>query len=486
MGLTLRIENESNLPDGGPLSVSVSGKRGIDIGRDTHLDWTLPDSSRYISGKHCEVRYSEGGYWLYDVSTNGTFLYGSEGRLKGPHRLRNGDRLQIGHYIVAVSVDGEEAAPAAQAAPTAGPAGYHELWNSSSDAAPPVDPSQVRAPREHPAPVRPDFLDWAIDVPDPVTPPRAAPRPPAAPAAPATNDFDWAYSAPKPAPPVEPPPEVPSPRRPTWVSNEPDGPWGAPAAPPAAEEPPPMPAAPAPPPAAAAAPAEAPPAPAPPSFAAAPPSFAPAPPSVAPPPSFAPAEGGQPALARGLARGAHVPEDVFAQRDPDQLAEQLGGLMLLVVENVRQLLNARGQAKRLARSANQTMIQALNNNPLKFSPTSEDALRIMFGPPTRSYLDAHRSLEQSFDDLKTHQLKTYSAMQQALRMLVADLDPQAISAETEEDRGIASLMGSRKAKLWDIYVARWQAKARRHEGGMIDVFMQYFAECYDRGGPETP
>jgi type VI secretion system protein ImpI len=77
-------------------------------------------------------------------------------------------------------------------------------------------------------------------------------------------------------------------------------------------------------------------------------------------------------------------------------------------------------------------------------------------------------------------------MQQALRMLVADLDPQAISAETEEDRGIASLMGSRKAKLWDIYVARWQAKARRHEGGMVDVFMQYFAECYDRGGPEAP
>jgi type VI secretion system protein ImpI len=474
MGLTLRIENESNLPDGGPLSVSVSGKRGIDIGRDTHLDWTLPDSSRYISGKHCEVRYSEGGYWLYDVSTNGTFLYGSEGRLKGPHRLRNGDRLQIGHYIVAVSIDGEEAAPPAQAVAAAGPAGYHELWNPSPDAAPPVDPSQVRAPREHPAPVRPDFLDWAIDVPDPVASPRAAPRPPAAPAASAANDFDWAYSAPKPAPPVEPPPAVPNPRRPTWVTNEPDGPWGAPSAPSDAEEPPPMPTAPAPPPAAATAPAEPPPAPA--------PAFAPA----APAPSFAPAEGGQPALARGLARGAHVPEDVFAQRDPDQLAEQLGGLMLLVVENVRQLLNARLQAKRLARSANQTMIQALNNNPLKFSPTSEDALRIMFGPPTRSYLDARRSLEQSFDDLKTHQLKTYSAMQQALRMLVADLDPQAISAETEEDRGIASLMGSRKAKLWDIYVARWQAKARRHEGGMADVFMQYFAECYDRGGPETP
>ena len=79
MGLTLTIENETSLPDGGPLSVSVAGKRGLDIGRDTHLDWTLPDPTRVISGKHCEVRYRDGGYWLYDVSTNGTFLNGSDG-----------------------------------------------------------------------------------------------------------------------------------------------------------------------------------------------------------------------------------------------------------------------------------------------------------------------------------------------------------------------------------------------------------------------
>src|SRR4029077_13841618 len=33
MALSLRIENETQLPDGGPLSVSVTGKRNIDIGR---------------------------------------------------------------------------------------------------------------------------------------------------------------------------------------------------------------------------------------------------------------------------------------------------------------------------------------------------------------------------------------------------------------------------------------------------------------------
>src|ERR1700730_10261587 len=110
MALRFTIENVPNLPDGGPTSFTVTGKRSVDIGRDSHLDWTLPDPTRFISGKHCEVRYKDGGYWLHDVSTNGTFLNGSSQRMAVPHRLRTGDRFTVGHYIVAVTVDGEGAA----------------------------------------------------------------------------------------------------------------------------------------------------------------------------------------------------------------------------------------------------------------------------------------------------------------------------------------------------------------------------------------
>jgi type VI secretion system protein ImpI len=176
-----------------------------------------------------------------------------------------------------------------------------------------------------------------------------------------------------------------------------------------------------------------------------------------------------------------MPADVFANQGPEQLAEQLGLLMRLVTENVRQLLNARLQARRLARTANQTVVQAVDNNPLKFAPTTEDALRIMFGPPTMSYLDGRRAFEQGFDDLKKHQIRTFAAMQQALAMLVEDLDPEAIEHETAPDKGITALVASRKARLWDTYVARWDTKKRRYEGGLVDVFMDYFADCYDRG-----
>jgi type VI secretion system protein ImpI len=430
MTLTLRIENLTTLPDGGPLSVSIKGKRGLDIGRDQYLDWTLPDSSRFISGKHCEVRWHDGAYWLHDISTNGTFLNGADSRLKAPHRLRDGDRFTIGQYIIAAAMDDEIVEPN-EAAPAHMPSRDENLWDGGPDAADPIDPRQLKGPHDA-VPVRPDFLDWAVDVPAPA----ARPVPSAAVSVSsvrrmpvATEHDSWAEGPP---PPPAPQPEVipvPSPRRPG--SGEAKQPWSVP---------------------------------------------------ESDPPVTSQRSVDTDEMARFVqlvARGAGLPDDAFAGRDPAELAEQFGRLMKLATDNMKQLLEARQQAKRLARSPNQTTVQAINNNPLKFAPTPEDALRIMFGSQNRSYLDSERAFAQGFDDLKKHQIKTYTAMQQAVTLLMRDVDPATIEATSPSDRGLAGIVGSRKARLWDVYVARWQAHAKRHDNGILDTFMDYFARCYD-------
>ena len=202
MTLTLQLVNETTLPDGGPVSFRISGKRGIDIGRAAHLDWTLPDPTRYISSKHCEIRYQDGGYWLHDVSTNGTFLNGADNRMHAPHRLRNGDRFQVGHYIVAVTVDGADEVIDEVVRGTAPPPVHvsndQELWVNQGDIPPPIDPKQLR-PTRHSAPVHPDFLDWSADVPDPFHergPDFSAPSSKKTTPAPALSDMDWAEGPP--------------------------------------------------------------------------------------------------------------------------------------------------------------------------------------------------------------------------------------------------------------------------------------------------
>jgi type VI secretion system protein ImpI len=485
MALRFNIENESSLPDGGPVSFTVTGKRTVDIGRDRHLDWTLPDPARLISGKHCEVHYRDGGYWLHDVSTNGTFLNGADQRMRGPHKLRSGDRFIVGHFIIGVSLDAIEgeavdsrAANAASATPR--PADYAELWNVDGDVAPPVDRQQLRTPREAARPVNPEFLDWAASVPEPDTG-RARRSPFRAKDDRHEADMSWASGVRPAAPVAEPPPAVPSPRRPVWTDEESSwtdkrrgGPgriapeqafseqpssqqrWREPSA--GMVEP------------------------------------LPTPPEKAPSRIFSRDDGALPSNAaspdaghaeasefsRQLAKTIGLPENFFANKDAAELGEQVGAILHITVGSLMELLQARNQAKQMARSANQTTVQAVENNPLKFSPTPEDAMRILFGPPTQSYLDARAAFAQAFGDLKSHQLKTYVAMQQAVVQLVASLDPTSLAREIEGGR--SSWFGSGKSKLWDAFLVRWTSLLGNDSSAPVDAFMRHFAEFYDRGG----
>ena len=126
------------------------------------------------------------------------------------------------------------------------------------------------------------------------------------------------------------------------------------------------------------------------------------------------------------------------------------------------------------------MVRAIENNPLKFASSVEEALAIMFGGPTGQYLGARATVESSFSDIKTHQVLTYSAMRDALDVLFDDLAPEKLDSSVKPDQGLGRLVTSRKAKLWDIYVDRWRAKTKRADGRLLEAFMALFAEAYDR------
>ncbi len=461
MPLRLTIENMDRLPDGGPVRVQVQG-RGLDIGRDQHLDWTLPDPSRHVSSKHCEIRFRDGGYWLHDVSTNGTFVNGAQFRLDAPHLLRNGDRLSIGQYIVAVEIDGQEAASAVQSASPPGAQNAADLWGASGDVAAPDDRRDYAPERARQA--APDFLDFAAGLaPAELSSPASA-RPAAEFAAPAFGSSDdWLRGDIAPPLPIEPvAPVAPTPRRPGpprpapafAAQKPPEAVVGAPAI---REE-----------------------------LGAAPPQEdAPAP--SRPPASFAgDAPAAPPDILLRIARAAGVPERVIADRDPAALADEIGAVLRLVAQNLAQMLSSRSETKSLVRSSSRTMIRAFENNPLKFTAAPEEALAIMLGPPTRNYLDARATVERSFADLKAHQLQTYGAMQGALEALFEDLSPERIDASVEADRGLAALVVSRKAKLWDVYAERWRAKTKRSDGRLLEAFMVLFAESYDRLQQKEP
>lgn len=392
MKLTLRIENFDSLPDGGPLEFSATA-RGFEVGRDSAMDWSLPDPSRHISSRHFEVTYRDGQFWLNDISTNGTFTYGASMRVSSPFALTHNERLQVGQYIIRVLIADPAAALFTPMAPPAS-----DPWSLVPNPAP--MPQVMPPPNRPSAALAGQFGDSFVENPRPVTlPPEEPIAPPAAPMPPMAPRSAEPFAA----PPVSVPP---------------------------------------------------------------------------PPPKPAPAEALP--LLDAICKGAGLPAGSLSQVDVAQLGEDIGKSLRIATEQMMALLGARAAAKQFVKSASRTMIGGLNNSPLKFKPNATEALTAMFAQKSESYLGAVAAFGQGFDDIKRHQTAVYAAMQPALARLLEDLSPESI-----EERSTGGIMSSKKARAWELFVERWDAKTHPYENGMLDVFLAYFSDAYDDAVKKT-
>ncbi len=131
-------------------------------------------------------------------------------------------------------------------------------------------------------------------------------------------------------------------------------------------------------------------------------------------------------------------------------------------------------------------MEAVDNNPLKFLPTAEDVLRVLLGPPTRSYLDLDRAMDETFRDIGRHQIASYAAMQVAVKRIFDDLAPAAIEAAQPEESTLGNLLKGSKGRLWDTYKERYAARSEPHDNGIVDLFILYFGDAYERAASRAP
>jgi type VI secretion system FHA domain protein len=177
-----------------------------------------------------------------------------------------------------------------------------------------------------------------------------------------------------------------------------------------------------------------------------------------------------------IAAAAGLPEGSLSRGNPLETATEIGRALHAMSEELSTLLQARAVARRSVRSGQVTMIGREDNNPLKFMPTPDQALSAMFGPPRPGFQRGGEAIRAAFADIKRHQYATHAAIQPALARLLEDLAPETIEARVKS----SGLLQNRRAKAWDVFVERWDAKAQSHENGMLDVFLAYFAEAYDQ------
>ena len=408
------------------------------MGRAEGNEWVMPDSERLLSKRHCQLVYDAGtGAWeLHDLSTNGTFLnQGAEPIGKGACRvIRHGDRIKLGLYELDVILDDHDNDHARAMSGRGGDRASHSYGDDAMRE--PIGPRSER-------PFGDGASRWSdsrsvLDVPNaPILPPDFDPL------APSSEPFSG---------PTHPDhvPALQSAFRPQPVAVIPDD-WDA----------------------------EAPPSPQPQAQVPRPPQKSMSQEDAAPAPSkqervpIADAAGEE-RLVAAFFRGVGLDPAKLPQ--PEKTLEHVGAAVRATVSGLRQVLIARASIKDEFRIA-QTLIRAKGNNPLKFSLNDDDALATLIGQ--RGGMAPEDAIAEAFADLRMHELATVSAMQEAMRVLLAQFEPDSIERKVKAN-ALDIHPAQRKARAWEIFVQQHRSVTQALADDFDSVFGKAFARAYEQ------
>ncbi len=463
-----------------PLTLTLAGSNGretrtigrgtLSIGRAPGNDWVLADPERQLSKTHCVIAAAGGRYVLTDLSTNGVFVNGAPQRVPrdGQVELTDGDEFRLGEHLIQVAETKAATAPgvpfaAAEFPPD--PLGDDPLGGD------PLDPFSAPPPGfVHPIATPPPVLRAAdpfdaaddgrrglpLDDDDDLMHGIVPVDPWAGPAQPDNVDAPMhAFAAPKPIAPVN----FDDFDIDALLGDTPPGQDAPPAPPVAAIRPAPR-AVPAP-----AAGSSAP--------------FAEPVPlaSASAPPVAVPLAADGAKLLAAFLEGAGTP-GLSLGADPEAAMRDAGALFRALVDGIREVLISRASIKNELR-VEQTMLRARDNNALKFSVTTEDAIAALLVPNRPGYKPPLAATREAFADVRSHEMAVMAGVQTALLALLHRFEPEALEKRLQPGLLGNFLPAARKARTWELFCATYKEIAREAEDDFQSVFGRSFARAYD-------
>lgn len=169
--------------------------------------------------------------------------------------------------------------------------------------------------------------------------------------------------------------------------------------------------------------------------------------------------------------------DLPAGLTPETM-HMLGQVLRETVQAMLDLLVARAMLKRELR-ADVTMMEARENNPLKFSPNVEAALTHLLAPQ-RGFMLPLEAVQDACNDLRSHQFAFMAGMRAALAGILKRFSPEHIEQRLKGKSVLDSLLpANRKAKMWDQFGEVYGDMAREAEDDFHSLFGREFVRAYE-------
>lgn len=186
----------------------------------------------------------------------------------------------------------------------------------------------------------------------------------------------------------------------------------------------------------------------------------------------------------GSSSAQHITGELAAALGLDGLAPQQQALLIpevaaIVHEAVNRLidlLRARSSIKNELR-VQRTIIQMLDNNPLKFSVSAQDAIKNMFNSDNPAFMRPGDAVRASFDDLSDHQVAVLAGMRSGYDSMLKHFDPANLD---KRFNNASSLLSNKKAKNWEAFERYYALLKQDGEASYDLLFGDNFATTYEQ------
>jgi predicted component of type VI protein secretion system len=195
------------------------------------------------------------------------------------------------------------------------------------------------------------------------------------------------------------------------------------------------------------------------------------------PTAVAPAQASH--LLRAFFDGAGLAQKELSSAQAERMLRDCGAILRAAVEGLMMLLIARGEMRRELHAEDRTMVAARDNNPLKLMSDPHEAMAFLFDPADRTdgFLDPVQAIGDACEDLRSHELALMAGMRAAIGGALRRLDPHALERAYENSTPRLSF-GSRKAKLWEFFLAQHEKLSREAQEDFDKLFGRDFMRAY--------
>ena len=180
---------------------------------------------------------------------------------------------------------------------------------------------------------------------------------------------------------------------------------------------------------------------------------------------------------RAFFEGAGLPHRELSPLQAERMLRDSGAMLRAAIEGVMRLLLARAEMRRELEAGEHGMQPQRDNNPLKLMSDPREAMDFLFDPGERTdgLLDPVQAIGDACEELRSHQLALRAGMQAAIIAALRQFDPSALERALDKT---AFSFASRKARLWDLFVAQHHKLAREAQEDFTKAFGHDFISAY--------